>query len=68
VAAQIRFGGTSDDRAALVLPVTAFIHGDEAPGWRTYDSDAWVRAPGCYAMQVDLLGSSSVFTVFEVVP
>jgi hypothetical protein len=67
-AAEIRFGGTGDDRAALVLPVTAFIHGDEAPGWRTYNSDAWVRAPGCYAVQVDLLANSSVFTAFEVVP
>lgn len=66
--AEIRFGGTSDDRAALVLPVTAFIHGDEAPGWRTYSSEAWVRAPGCYAMQVDLLAGSSAFPAFQVVP
>jgi hypothetical protein len=67
-AAQIRFGGTSDDRAALVLPVTAFIHGDEEPGWRNFISDAWVREPGCYAMQVDLVASSRAFPVFQVVP
>src|SRR5439155_1877946 len=66
--AEIRFGGTGVDRTALVLPVTSFIHGEEEPGWRTFISDGWVRAPGCYAMQVDLLGSSSVFPVFRVVP
>jgi hypothetical protein len=67
-AAQIRFGGTSDDRAALELPVTSFIHGDEEPGWRNFISDAWVREPGCYAMQVDLLTGSSAFAAFQVVP
>lgn len=67
-AAQIRFGGTSDDRAALALPVTSFIHGDEEPGWRNFISDAWVREPGCYAMQVDLLSNSSAFAAFQVVP
>lgn len=66
--AQIRFGGTRDEQADLSLPVTSFTHGEEAPGWRTYNSDAWVRAPGCYAVQVDLLTSSSVFPALRVVP
>jgi hypothetical protein len=66
--AQIRFGGTSDEQADLVLPVTSFTHGEEAPGWRSYNSVAWVRSPGCYGMQVDLLTNSSVFPVFQVVP
>ena len=65
---KIRFGGTSDDQAALVLPVTSFTHGEEAPGWRSYTSEAWVREQGCYGMQVDLLTSTSVFPAFEVVP
>ena len=66
--AQIRFGGTGDEQAALSLPVTSFTHGEEAPGWRTYNSDAWVRTPGCYVVQVDLLTSSSVFPALKVVP
>jgi len=66
--AQIRFGGTSDAQVDLVLPVTSFTHGDEAPGWRSYTSEAWVREPGCYGMQVDLLTSTSVFPALQVVP
>jgi hypothetical protein len=66
--AQMRFGGTSDEQANLSLPVTSFTHGEEAPGWRSYISEAWVRAPGCYAVQVDLLTSSAVFPALQVVP
>ncbi len=65
---EIRFGGTSADQSVLVLPVASGIRGDEGPGWRSFFSELWIREPGCYALQVDLLTASYSFAAFEVVP
>lgn len=63
---ELRFGHGVDPPAELEFS-DAYLANSVAPGWRTRPALTRVRAPGCYAYQVDGLGFSQVI-VFEARP
>jgi len=52
--------------APLVVPPGPTLNG--SGGWRTAPGGLWVRAPGCYAWQVDGMDFSEIITVRAVLP
>jgi hypothetical protein len=57
-AGRVVLGATPQDRGPLVAPGGATPN--EAGGWREFPYFTFVRAPGCYAWQVDGRGFSDV--------
>jgi hypothetical protein len=67
--APVRFDGTDDGHTALATSIGSFTSYPDLPlGWRMFFADIWVKTPGCYVLQVDLLTTTYSFAAFEVVP
>ena len=65
---ELRFGEGPDPAVELQFPTeTGVVSGGTAAGWRDLPSHTRVRAPGCYAYQIDGL-SFSLVIVFQAVP
>ena len=66
---EVRFENALEAQRELRLTVEAWASSpDEEPGWRAWPSYTRLRAPGCYAYQVDGPGLSEVivFRAIEV--
>jgi hypothetical protein len=56
--------GEGPDLAELIFPPGPTLNGRD--GWRTAPGGTYVRAPGCYAWQVDGVGFSNII-IFRAV-